>query len=254
MTEAKEIVDRLRVVERGVTEYTKHRAREIGGVPDAGSHEGVKGVKLEIVDPAKDARVVKLDRDGERATSKPTVARAQFKAAAASATKKYASVKEKIETITIDESIPKIELSEKDKRMLRDLELEHEKRINREASTTPADSSMSVDSDKIAADKPKVEEKLRNEKNTARPTARPRQTVSLLGALSSSVLQLNSLAENLRKSKLHTRFLRNSESLEFFNQSRIICDNSLPIKSQCEALLIYPISTLSILRYHCKRI
>lgn len=55
------------------------------------------------------------------------------------ATRKYMSVKEKIETIiNIDKEIPDIEFSDKDKELLRKLKLEHEKNIkNKIASSAP---------------------------------------------------------------------------------------------------------------------
>nr|XP_012152581.1 PREDICTED: aarF domain-containing protein kinase 4 isoform X3 [Megachile rotundata] len=87
-----------------------------------------------------------------------------------SVTKKYTTVKEKIETISkLDNEIPKIELSEKDKEILRRLELEHEE--NTRSQKTKQD------------DLPKTYSKNKNadiimEKPRAKPSIRPKQTLS----------------------------------------------------------------------------
>ncbi|CAD6217207.1 GSCOCG00004724001-RA-CDS [Cotesia congregata] len=119
-TETKELLDRLCVVEKGIREYTKQSALELTGVPLEKSPLEVSP-KLEVLNPAKDPREIKPKNQDPPPSTEPTVVEVPIK---------YSSVKEKIETIgTLEKAIPKIELSDKDKQLLRKLEIEHEKKI-----------------------------------------------------------------------------------------------------------------------------
>ncbi|XP_012152582.1 ubiquinone biosynthesis protein COQ8, mitochondrial isoform X2 [Megachile rotundata] len=124
--------------------------------------------KLHVYNPAKDPKeiVVVMDVSDIKAESADNIQDKQNK----SVTKKYTTVKEKIETISkLDNEIPKIELSEKDKEILRRLELEHEE--NTRSQKTKQD------------DLPKTYSKNKNadiimEKPRAKPSIRPKQTLS----------------------------------------------------------------------------
>ncbi|XP_043280550.1 atypical kinase COQ8B, mitochondrial [Venturia canescens] len=183
VAETKELVERLCVVEKGISQYTKFRLSHSVGFPEYKNSESQStDVKLEIFDPAKDPREIKASQSSEAAkiSEKPE----SFRSSGSSEPqeippqKKYTSVKEKIETIRIDKNIPKIELSEKDKRVLRDLELEHEKKISREASRNSLDSSTDQQSSEAKEKTPKVLKNITTEKVLSKPTARPRQTLS----------------------------------------------------------------------------
>ena len=154
---------------------------EITGLRETGGTEGeTTEAKLEIVDPAKDPREI----ESKKKTMSKTLSTLEnsagkLKGRPSAMTKKYASVKEKIETIRIDDNIPKIVLSEKDKEVLRNLEIEHEKKISREASITPAVSSTTTEIKQTIGERQNFEERVeKNEKISARPSVRPRQTVS----------------------------------------------------------------------------
>lgn len=166
-------MERLCVVEKGISEYTKFRLSHTIGFPEYKTSENQSNdVKLEIFDPAKDPREIKTSQSSESAikSEKP-------ESRDKPPQKKYASVKEKIETIKIDKNIPKIELSEKDKRVLRDLELEHERKISREVSRNSPDSSTNSQTLEVEEKTPNVVKKVAADQASSKPTARPRQTV-----------------------------------------------------------------------------
>nr|XP_012152580.1 PREDICTED: aarF domain-containing protein kinase 4 isoform X2 [Megachile rotundata] len=122
--------------------------------------------RINVVEKDPKEIVVVMDVSDIKAESADNIQDKQNK----SVTKKYTTVKEKIETISkLDNEIPKIELSEKDKEILRRLELEHEE--NTRSQKTKQD------------DLPKTYSKNKNadiimEKPRAKPSIRPKQTLS----------------------------------------------------------------------------
>lgn len=128
-------MERILVVEKGFAQYAKIKGTEVvGGTFKYESN--FTGKKLEFSDPAKDPREVPLTNTKENSTStEETVqnfseSKGKKDNEAPSKPKKYSSVKEKIEKIShLNNEIPNIELSDKDKKILRKLELEHEKKI-----------------------------------------------------------------------------------------------------------------------------
>lgn len=161
--ETKELIERVCVVEKGISEYTKHRTAEILGFPTTNETESTENPpKLEFYHPAKDPREL---RTNENIPESP---------------KKYSSVKEKIETIgKINKTIPKIELTDKDKKLLRKLEIEHEKRqsTSDNAAKATADMKLNDSNDKNNGKDDEIKPKIK-------PVIKPRVTVSIFKILS----------------------------------------------------------------------
>ncbi|XP_033207641.1 atypical kinase COQ8B, mitochondrial [Belonocnema kinseyi] len=182
--ETRDLLDRILVVEKGFTQYAKVKTSDILGAP-INYEANFTGKKLKVFDPAKDPKEVPITIDKKCETKVETVqssAKVNEKDDVANIPKKYSSVKEKIEKIAeLDKEIPKIEFSDKDKKMLRKLELEHEKKIQQKIP--------SVDDQKVENEKAKqknlnlkAEEFPDNSENSVKPnikpTIKPRQTLS----------------------------------------------------------------------------
>ena len=146
----KEFSERLLVIEKGVSEYTKIRIGEILGsknLSDILSKDiSELGKTLRVYHPAKDPKEVPLNdyepsTENIRNTTQTATQNAQSTATentdkSRQSPIKYSSVKEKIETISATHTkIPKIELSEKDKELLKKLEQEHEEKIKKQRLT-----------------------------------------------------------------------------------------------------------------------
>ncbi|CAK9817763.1 Atypical kinase COQ8B, mitochondrial [Anthophora quadrimaculata] len=171
--ELKEVAERINVVEKGIIEFIKLKVKETAGVPlDQDEPIKLKKTKLYVHNPAKDPKEIIIEMDMSNKKSDPA-SNVQEKQDTSS--KKYTTVKEKIETISkLEHEIPKIELSEKDKAILRRLELEHEKNIKdhsrKQDSTAEADSVSKVTENvKVISKNPQIKPK---------PTVRPKQTLS----------------------------------------------------------------------------
>ncbi|CAK9801574.1 Atypical kinase COQ8B, mitochondrial [Anthophora plagiata] len=171
--ELKEVAERINVVEKGIIEFIKLKVKETAGVPlDQDEPIKLKKTKLYVHNPAKDPKEIITEMDMSRKKSDPA-SNAQENQDTPS--KKYTTVKEKIETISqLEHEIPKIELSEKDKAILRRLELEHEKNIKdhsrKQDSTAKADPVSKVTENvKVISKNPQIKSK---------PTVRPKQTLS----------------------------------------------------------------------------
>lgn len=128
----------MNMVKEGVRQYVKIIAGQSLGIKNNGYT--IKKAKLHVYNAAKDPKELPPDKDitlpkyDDSKTIKKSSQNVQ------NTTRKYMTVKEKIETITtLDKEIPQIELSDKDKEILRKLELEHEKNIkNKVASSIPS--------------------------------------------------------------------------------------------------------------------
>ena len=181
--ETKELLDRILVVEKGFTQYAKVKTSDVVGVP-FNYESKYTGKKLKIVDPAKDPKEVPINSNKKSESTVENVqslSKVEQKDDFISMPKKYASVKEKIAKIAnLDKEIPKIELSDKDKQILRDLELEHEKKIQLKA--------LSKDEKKNEEEKEtqknvnvKTQENSENSANSAKtnikPSVKPKQMV-----------------------------------------------------------------------------
>lgn len=185
--DAKELIERISVVERGITQYTKHQASDLLNLnlspPEINN---TTTPKLEIHNPAKDPREI------SPSNTKKKIKNTNFSGADSSikneniinVPKNYSSVKEKIETIgNLEKTIPKIQLTDKNKELLRKLELEHEKKLENVKNVTQQvpDSSGIVD-DKNNNFSEEINKqlivKLTSEKQRVKPVIKPRQTVS----------------------------------------------------------------------------
>lgn len=173
--ELKEVTERLNVVEKGLMEFFKIKTNNMMGVPsDHNDPTSPRETKLYIYNIAKDPKEVPI---------KPGIINAQQNVKSAGietnkpqekqeipTVRKYTTVKEKIETITkLENEIPKIELSDKDKEILRRLELEHEQSKTHQTAhkSTTEETYLKQDPVKIVPGKPQV-----------RPSVKPKQTLS----------------------------------------------------------------------------
>lgn len=187
----KEFAERLCVIEKGLSQYTKVRFEEVLGKKNV-SEILTKDLqdlskKLYVYNPAKDPKEVPISSDEPSTENDQIILDSFHNAQTSTSTKtinkskqspvKFSSVKEKIETIgTIHTDIPPIELSEKDKELLRKLEQEHEQKI-RQQKTTGSEkfdneqSAQSVNIESTEDQKQKILRPIAHEK--------PKDTVSI---------------------------------------------------------------------------
>ncbi|XP_033336372.2 ubiquinone biosynthesis protein COQ8, mitochondrial [Megalopta genalis] len=173
--ELKEVVERLNVVEKGLMEFVKIKSNKmIGTSSDPYDSTPIQKTKLYAYNIAKDPKEVSIEPDiineKQNITSASTT-NTQEKQDRPTI-RKYTTVKEKIETMTkLENKIPMIELSDKDKEILRRLELEHEKNKTydtpKENTIKEIDSEIKQESLKVVPEKPQV-----------RPSVKPKQTLS----------------------------------------------------------------------------
>lgn len=172
--ELKEVIERMSVVEKGMENYIKIKAKETMGISMENDVPPEIKPKLHVYDAAKDPKEVPIHKDSVKhdVEDKPVenVQEAQGKPPS----RKYTTIKEKIETITTSENeIPKIELSPKEREILRRLELEHEKKMKKENTNNvsrSAPQSVSDENERIV--------KSTQEKPQNRPSIKPKQTLS----------------------------------------------------------------------------
>ena len=178
------------MIEKGITQFAKVKTHEVlGGKFDYEITSGEK--RLEFYDSAKDPKEVSISEKKEIITD-PKLVQSSTEAGrnhddkVAITQTKFSSVKEKIEKIAkLDKEIPNICLSDKDKQILRKLELEHEKKIQKEGP--------SIEKNVSEAKQAHVDVNFRSQKNpinsasstenkplnlTIKPSIKPRQTVS----------------------------------------------------------------------------
>lgn len=138
MKDLKDVVEHINVIEEGIKQYIKVTASQTLNIKD-NSYILKKETKLYVYDTAKDPKELPIDGDvilPKYNTSKSTIQKS-LKGIQNNATRKYMSVKEKIETITnIDKEILDIEFFDKDKELLRKLELEYEKNIKNKVASS----------------------------------------------------------------------------------------------------------------------
>ncbi|XP_017888083.1 atypical kinase COQ8B, mitochondrial isoform X2 [Ceratina calcarata] len=172
--ELREVAERINVVEKGIIEFAKLRTAEITGMPlDLSEPVKTGKTKLHVYNPAKDPKEVVVEMDVT--SGKPNL---DIKEKQEKPLKKYTTVKEKIETISLDNEIPKIELSEREKEILRRLELEHEKTMKsqrvKEHVPKPDSGTMAH---KVTEDA-KVISNSSSPQVKPKPSARPKQTLA----------------------------------------------------------------------------
>ncbi|KZC11761.1 PREDICTED: aarF domain-containing protein kinase 4 [Dufourea novaeangliae] len=174
--ELNEMAERLSVVEKGIMEFIKVKSTIVTAAPiDHQNNTKSSKTKLYVYNIAKDPKEVPIEpniinvqqndksKDVESMQDKPII-------------RKYTTVKEKIETISkLENEIPKIELSDKDKEILRRLELEHEQNIK---SQSERKSQISIADSQVLVDKAKEDISTTPKKPQVRPSVRPKQTLS----------------------------------------------------------------------------
>ncbi|XP_029156008.1 atypical kinase COQ8B, mitochondrial [Nylanderia fulva] len=180
----KEVTERASVVEEGIRQYIKIIASQSLGVKND-AYSPKKETKLYVYNAAKDPKEKTIVKD----VASPRYNSSEFTTEKTSGgiqnntARKYMTVKEKIETIASDKEIPQIELSDKDKEILRKLELEHEKNIrNKDASSIFTSTNQLKTSEKECVHQAQIEpkEKLKaklsvKSKQLLSPTARERK-------------------------------------------------------------------------------
>ncbi|EFN61320.1 Uncharacterized aarF domain-containing protein kinase 4 [Camponotus floridanus] len=167
----KEITERMGVVEEGVRQYVKI----IAGLNMKNDDYTIKAAKLHVYDTAKDPKELPLDKDvalPKYNDNKFTIEKSSQDVQ--NTTWKYMTVKEKIETIaTLDKEIPQIELSDKDKEILRKLELEHEKNIKNKVVSSTSPSTINTSEEESV----NVQTELK-ERPKAKLSVKPKQLLS----------------------------------------------------------------------------
>lgn len=134
----------MSVVEEGVRQYFKIIAGQCLNMKN--DDYAIKEAKLHVYNTAKDPKELPLDKDvaSPKNDNKVTIEKSSQDVQNNTAWK-YMTVKEKIETIaTLDKEIPQIELSDKDKEILRKLELEHEKNIKNKVASSASPSTINT--------------------------------------------------------------------------------------------------------------
>ncbi|XP_070163350.1 atypical kinase COQ8B, mitochondrial [Polyergus mexicanus] len=170
----KEVTERVSVVEKGIRQYIKIIASQNLGIKD-NDYSLKKKAKLHVYNAAKDPKEVPINKDvtlPKHDSSKFTIEKSS--GVQNNTTWKYMTVKEKIETIaTSDKEIPQIELSDKDKEILRKLELEHEKNIKNKVTNSTSSSTIKTPEKKCANTQTEPKERPK-----AKLTVKPKQLLS----------------------------------------------------------------------------
>lgn len=176
--EFKEVTERINVVEKGIIEFLKLKTKEVTGMPVDSDKPGKSTrTKLHVYNPAKDPKeiIIEMDDPNVKPDNENDIRSKQDKPL-----KKYSTVKEKIETISkLEYEIPKIELSEKDKAILKKLELEHEKKIKSQNMKQDVSNTLKTDFEILenkATENMKVA--LESSQVKPKPSVRPKQTLS----------------------------------------------------------------------------
>ncbi|XP_050592484.1 atypical kinase COQ8B, mitochondrial isoform X1 [Bombus affinis] len=176
--EFKEVTERINVVEKGIIEFLKLKTKEVTGMPVDSDKPGKSTrTKLYVYNPAKDPKeiIIEMDDANVKPDNENDIRSKQDKPL-----KKYSTVKEKIETISkLEYEIPKIELSEKDKAILKKLELEHEKNIKSQNMKQDVSNTLKTDFEILenkATENMKVA--LESSQVKPKPSVRPKQTLS----------------------------------------------------------------------------
>lgn len=168
----KEATERISVVEEGIKQYIKITSQTLDIKNDG--YTPKKKTKLYVYDAAKDPKEVPIDEDVTlpKYNIKKSMTQEPLKGMQNNTKKKYMSVKEKIAITNLNKEIPDIEFSDKDKELLRKLELEHEKNIKNSVT-----SSHSITKEH---EKERVSTQVNSvEKPKAKLSVKPKQCVSI---------------------------------------------------------------------------
>jgi hypothetical protein len=158
----KDVTERIYTVEEGIKQYAKIMVTQALGMK-TNTYVPRKETKLYVYNSAKDPKELSTfhlcdDNITERQydTNKSITQQSLEDEQDNSSTWKYRTVKEKIQTITNSpKEIPDIKLSDKDKKILKKLELEHEKNIKNHVKNSVSSSIIKTDEKKNISTKPK---------------------------------------------------------------------------------------------------
>lgn len=169
-------MEKVSVVEKGMEKYIKIKAKETMGLPMEEYAPSEEKAKLFVYNPAKDPTEILTNENSMKHDVKNKSIDYTKEPEQKASMKRYTTVKEKIEKITKSENeIPKIELSPKEKEILRKLEMEHEKNIKNQKSNT---NDISIGVPPLMPDKKKETGKTTQEKAQSKPAIKPKQTLS----------------------------------------------------------------------------
>ncbi|XP_072760619.1 atypical kinase COQ8B, mitochondrial [Anoplolepis gracilipes] len=176
----KEITERASVVEEGIRQYIKIITNQSLGIKND-EYPPKKEAKLHVYNAAKDPKELPIDKDvnlPKYDNNKFTIEKS-LEDVQNNTTWKYMTVKEKIETIaTSDKEIPQIKLSDKDKEILRKLELEHEKNIKSKKDASSISSSTIKTPKKESINKKQENQTESKERPKAKLSVKPKQLLS----------------------------------------------------------------------------
>jgi len=145
------------MVEEGIKQYAKIMVTQALGMK-TNTYVPRKETKLYVYNSAKDPKELSIENnitERQDDTSKSITQQSLEDEQDSNTISKYKTVKEKIQTITNSpKKIPDIELSDKDKRILKKLELEHERNIKNQ-TTNSVSSSIIKTVEKNISTKPK---------------------------------------------------------------------------------------------------
>lgn len=130
--------------------------------------------ELLVYNRAKDPKEVSIDMPLTKTKESGSYKVEQEKLDAISQ-KRYVTVKEKIETLSPETDIPQIELSEKDKAILRRLELEHEQKIKSQTTELRVEDKNNLQISKKAVHQ---NDNAIPEKQKIKPCVKPKQTLA----------------------------------------------------------------------------
>lgn len=170
----KEAVERVNVVEKGIRQYVRASFSQTLGVKDD-IHVPKEKTKPYVYNVERNPKESLVTRDNtvpKHETAESVVQKVSSDTQNNNIAWKNMTVKEKIQTITdLNNRIPNIELSNKDKAILRKLELEHEKNIQSKAVDSVSSSAVKAQESKhVHAREP--EEKIK-----AKLPVKPKQSV-----------------------------------------------------------------------------
>jgi len=173
----KEITERISVVEKGIKQYIKVTANQTFDIKN-NDYTPKKEIKLYVYNTAKDPKELPIDGDVilPKHNIDKSITQKSLKDMQNDTTKKYMSIKEKIKTISnLDkDEIPDLEFSDKDKEILRKLELEHEKKIKNRIISSACSTIKTYEKENIHIE---MDSK---EKPKAKLSVRPKQCVSII--------------------------------------------------------------------------
>ncbi|XP_014469146.1 PREDICTED: aarF domain-containing protein kinase 4 [Dinoponera quadriceps] len=181
-----EVAERVNIVEEGIKQYVKANVSQTLNVKN-NAYIPKKETRLYVYNVAKDPKEISVTNDitlSKHDINKPVAQKASKDLQSDNMEWRYMTVKEKIQTITnSNNQIPDIEFSNKDKEILRKLELEYEKNIKHKAIDSASSSTIKTHKKEHVHAEVKPEERLKSglpvkPKQSLSPTARERKVPS----------------------------------------------------------------------------